>query len=140
MIEILFFLWLASLLLSLPITALNFCYAYKLAKSAKYSVLTRNLAKIGLYWSLRTETFAELKNGSPDLDARKAMRTYLQLGGLGFLSVPGLLFLILLSFSLTVLAKSRLARNVFRSELVRNSKLSSEEIGRLVSELDPGRL
>jgi hypothetical protein len=135
MIEIIAGVWLTSFALSIPITALNVRYAYKLARSAKYAMLNQNLAKIGLYWSLSSESFKSVSEGSALKDEQSAARSYLFMGALGLLSAFGLLFLIILTLSLQFLVKNRLTRRVFHSALTSDTSLSAEEITKLVANL-----
>ena len=64
MLEIIIGVWLGSLLLSILLTGLNIRYAINLKRSSKYKVLNASLAKVGKYWSLTTENFKNLSEGS----------------------------------------------------------------------------
>lgn len=135
MIEVVVGVWLGSLLLSMVITAVNVRYALNLMRSSKYKVLNKNLVKVEKYWSLTTENFKNLGDGSAKNEEDQMIRTSIYLGGLGLLGAPGLLFLIVISVSMHFLAKSRFTRRVFQSELVTNTELSAEQIIQIVGEL-----
>jgi hypothetical protein len=136
MIEIIAGVWLISFLLSIPITVWNVHTVMRSKRSSEYSVLNSNLAKIGLFWSLSNEQIVSLSEGDPDKDANKLLRTYLMIGGLGLLSVFGLIFLSIVSLSIHVLVKSRLAAKVLNSDLAKNPDLQPGDIEMLVKDLD----
>lgn len=135
MIELIGGLWLASLFLSFLITASNVHYATKLSRSLKYKTLNYNLKKVGLYWNLNNESFTELGHSSPEAEAQKSIRSYIYLALLGLLSILGLFLLIITSYSLRELAKSRLTVAVFKSELTKNKELTAEQVRAFITEI-----
>jgi hypothetical protein len=132
MIEIIVGVWLTSLLLSVPITLWNFTSIRRRTESPEYATLNSNLLKVGQFWSLSNDSFVQLSESNPEADIKKLKRTYLMIAALGLLSVFGLIFLSILSFSIHVLAKSRLTQQVFHSPLANNIGLSADEVAKLV--------
>ncbi len=132
MIEIIAGIWLACFLISLPITFWNVRSVVSKAKSVQLKILNLNLAKIGMFWSLSADGFQALGEKNPKEDIRKAMRSYILIGGLGIFSVIGLLLLIVVSLS-THLLVSRTTQRVFESELSHNSDLDARATQELVT-------
>jgi hypothetical protein len=132
MIEIIAGVWATCFLVSLPITFWNVRSVVQKAQSPQFKTLNSNLSKIGLYWSVSSESFQPLNERHAKDDVRKAMRSYMLIGGLGIFSVIGLLLLIAVSLSMHFLV-SRTAQRVFESELTKNPNLDTHATQELVA-------
>ena len=101
-------------------------------RSPELDLLNANLGKVGLYWSNSDGDFRELQPQAIEDDRKKALRTFLLMTGfLSFLSVVGMLLLILIFIS----GRPRLEMNTFASELVKNADLPPDQIQALIREL-----
>ncbi|MBS1969531.1 MAG: hypothetical protein JSU04_04465 [Bdellovibrionales bacterium] len=134
MIEIIAGVWATCFLISLPITFWNVRSVVQKAKSPQFKTLNLNLAKVGMFWSLSSDGFQPLGERTAKDDTRKAMRSYMLIGGLGIFSVIGLLLLIAVSLSMHLLV-NRTAQRVFASELTQNPNLDAEATQALVTSL-----
>lgn len=132
MIEIIAGVWATCFLISLPITFWNVRSVVQKAKSPQFKTLNLNLAKVGMFWSLSSDGFQPLGERTPKDDTRKAMRSYMLIGGLGIFSVIGLLLLIAVSLSMHLLV-NRTAQRVFASELTKNPNLDPKATQDLVA-------
>lgn len=135
MIEIIVGIWLGALIISILLTVLNVRYAIQLKNSKKYITLNTNLAKVGKFWSLTTENFKNLSEGSAKSEEDQTVRTAFYLGGLGLLGAPGLLFLSVITVSMLFLSKSRFTRRVFHSDLATNLDLNLQQVRQFIDEL-----
>lgn len=132
MIEIIAGVWATCFLISLPITFWNVRSVVQKAKSPQFKTLNLNLAKVGMFWSLSSDGFQPLGERNAKDDTRKAMRSYMLIGGLGIFSVIGLLLLIAVSLSMHLLV-NRTAQRVFESELTKNPNLDAQATQALVA-------
>lgn len=136
MAEFLGYLWLGSFLVSLPFTLWNVVSVLQTARKPEMRVLNDNLAKAGLFWSLSTESLLETETHSnPDEDLKKSLRGMILLGGLGLLSLLGLLFLMIVSISLRVLIRNKKTEIAFKSPLAHDPDLTEEQVKDLITML-----
>lgn len=135
MVEILLGAWLASLVLSLPLTAWNIGSVLKLARSKKLLNLNENLKKLGLFWSITRENFQSLEQSNPEDDAKKSIRNFILLGALGLFSVLGLFILFVVTVSIHKLIRNRTAEQIFKSELAQKQNLEPKQVETLVASL-----
>ena len=126
MIEIIFIVWLTCLALSAPLTVWNIKSVLKIKKSNSVQHLNRNLAKIGRFWSISSDSIQNLSDSDPEQDLQKSLRSYYLIGGLGFFSLPGLLFLIIVSVSMHMISNHK-TNFIMKSDLAK-SDLDTESV------------
>lgn len=128
MIEIIAAVWLVSFLLSVPITIWNIRSAFNAARLPQMKTLNANLEKIDLFWSLSQESIRPLGEMTPQEDLKEMIRSYLFMGSLGLLSIPGTLLLFAISFSMQKLIKHRATEKILNSELAKVTTLDSANV------------
>lgn len=134
MVEIMAGVWLTSFCLSMITLGLNFHFTRKRLNSKTLKNLNSNLAKVNLYWSNSAGDFLPLTEDSVKLDASKTLRNTLFLGALGLASLLGFILLVVIVFSIHVLARTRKEIATFRSPLALDPKLTAAEVTSLVNE------
>jgi len=135
MIELIFIVWFTCLALSIPLTFWNIKSALKIKNSNSVKNLNGNLAKIGRFWSLSSDSIQSLSDSNPEEDLKKSLRSYYLIGILGFFSLPGLLFLIIVSISMHVLSKNK-TNFIMKSDLAK-SDLAVESVQLFFNSIDP---
>ena len=131
MVEILLGVWLTCFIFSAMVTAWNVWYIRNTARSTAVRTLNWNLKKVGLYWSLSSESTHSILEGNPKAELKKIIRNYLLLGCLGFFSVIGFLLLTVVSLSMRFLV-SRQAKIILASELTTVPELEAEAVQKIV--------
>lgn len=121
MIEIILILWISCLALSIPLTIWNIKSVLKVKKSSSIQHLNHNLEKIGQFWSISSDSIQSLSDSNPEKDLQKSLRSYYLIGGLGFFSLPGLLFLTIVSVSMHMITSHK-------TNFIMNSDLAKSDL------------
>lgn len=100
--------------------------AVQRSRSRKLALVNQNVAGLGLFWSLSSESFKSLDESNPDQDLKTVVRSCLLIGGLGLLSLLGLIFLLIITLSMHFFVKSRKSEKVFSCDLAKTSGLDLE--------------
>jgi hypothetical protein len=135
MIEILFTVYVSCLILSVLLLSWHYLTTQRQLRAPSVLNLNRNLSAVGLYWSHSNGAFASLDEGSVAEDRRKSLRNILWLSLLAFASLPGLLLLAAVIFSVRYLARSRLEVAVMESPLALQVGLKVQETQALVEQM-----
>ena len=124
-----------GVLLSLGLTGLFVFLQARRSNGATARNVRANLRKAGLYWSENQDKILPWNEDAEAID-RKGSRTTILVTGvlLSLLSWAGLLFLGIVMLSYRFLARSRLEKRLFGSELARDPGLTAEAAARLADE------
>ena len=124
-----------GVLLSLGLTAVFVFLQARRANSKAAITVRSNLRKAGLYWSENQDKILPW-NEEAEAHDRKGSRTTILVTGvlLSLLSWAGLVFLLVVMLSYRFLARSRLEKRIFGSELARNPDLTAESAQRMADE------
>lgn len=137
MIEAIFAIWGASFVLSWLIAGGFILFVFRRrALSPERGVLNANLAKIGLFWSSRSDDFVPLSRGNVARDRLDSMKSILLMTTIfSALSLIGLIATIVMMSSIAFLARSRLELGALAGPLAREPGLSPEEVTAQIAEL-----
>lgn len=137
MIEAIFAVWAASFVLSWAIAGIFIIFVFqRRALSSERRTLNENLAKIGLFWSSRSDDFVPLAKGSVAKDRADSLKSMLLMTTIfSALSFIGLLCTIVMLSSIAFLARSRLELNALDSKLATDATLSPDQVTAQVAEL-----
>lgn len=136
MMEILLGLWAFSLIVCLCLAALNLYLLKRKYQKSSYLCLNSNLKEIGYFWSISKGQMTSLSESDPQLDYDYSFKQGCYLMILGLFSLPGLIILTLALVGLHFLSEDRVEQRFFSSRLATDQKLSSNEISKLVAELN----
>jgi hypothetical protein len=121
---------------SLTATAVHFWLHKKKLKSPAFQQLQTNLASIHKFWSESQSRIVTLEDSSSEKDQHAFKKSLAIMGTLfAFLSWMGLIFNIIVLWSVHSLAVTRLEQKVFSSDLSKKS-LSPSETQALVTEIE----
>lgn len=99
--------------------------------------LNTHLAPQNLYWSNRSGDFRPLSESAVEKDRTDTYKSFLLITTiLAFLSLPGLVLMILFVTSYHFLARPRKERRTFASALAKETSLPPNEVARLITELN----
>ena len=127
----------ASYLVGFIFCALLACLFLFLAsrrrRSLPFRQLQCNLGKVGLFWSENQDKLISLSSDLLEQDYKSLLSNLTLLGFmLCFLSWAGLFFLFIIMLSYRFLARSRLERALFASELAHSNSLSADNVRALL--------
>lgn len=117
------------------VTGLHFYSHRKKVRSESYQQLQRNLHKVGLSWREAHSNIEEFKEGKEDHDLRNYEKNLLLMGAAFFLlSWAGVIFNLIVFFSVHSWAVSRKERQIFSSDLT-SKELSPDQVQGILKEL-----
>ncbi|MES2964760.1 MAG: hypothetical protein V4760_12780 [Bdellovibrionota bacterium] len=126
-----------GVLVGFVLTAFNIGLKKRHRTSSSFRNVEANLRKIDLYWSDNEDRIVEWTETRAKDDASKGNLGFAIAGALiSALSWLGVVFLIVLVVSEHYLARSRRERALFASPLGESENLSSDEVRRLVGDLN----
>lgn len=136
-IEAIFAIWAASFVLSWAVASFFIVFVFqRRAFSEERRVLNDNLAKVGLFWSSRSDDFVSLAKGNVAKDRADSLKSILLMTTIfSVLSFIGLLCTIVMHSSMAFLARSRLELNALASPLATDRSLSADQVGAYVADL-----
>lgn len=129
-------IYFVGLLFCLSLTGVLICLMKRQFHLPTTTHINANLGKIGLYWSDAESNFAELSSSNTEADRARSYRNAVLMGLLFSIgSWAGFFFLFLIMVSLRFIARPRLERAVYASELALNQNLSTQDVQKIVTTL-----
>ena len=137
MIEAIFAIWGACFVLSWVIASLFITFVFqRRAASPHRKILNENLAKIGLFWSSRSDDFVPLSKGTVEKDRADSLKSILLMTTIfSALSFIGLICTVVMLSSIAFLARSRLELAALESRLATDPMLTLEQVREQVEHL-----
>jgi hypothetical protein len=126
-----------GLMVGLVCTATFVFYLKRRQKKSAYIILQYNLRKVGLFWSDNQDRLINWSHEVEMAEQADAGRSITLTGILlSAFSWPGVLFFLIVIFSVLVLARSRSEKRIFSSDLSK-SELDAQAVRSVVSSLLP---